>query len=410
MQPLALFTILAPAAMLVALFAPKGFALIGALGGLAAWLLLWRQGRLHALWALPSSHVLLGLLGAGLLSALWSLDAGNTLQTMQGLGVLLIAVLGLLGLAQLAETDRTDVWQRRFALALVLSFAALALLLLQELLTRGGLQAWLIGLAKGEPTDWVPNRTIRSGVFVTLLLWPSLLAACWLTKRQPAWQRAGLPLLLFGIGALAAYASPQVNAKLALAGGGTVFVLVWLGGHIVTRLLGGLAILGVLALPFAMLLWFDASSIIADYPTLHYSAKHRLHVWEFVVQRYAERPWLGWGIDAARILPGADAKLPSGGETLPSHPHNGILQYWLELGILGGLLLALAQAAIWRGLSLPGLSRLGRATAAAAYGTMVVYFLASFNSWHSWWAGMLAASAALVIAATRLYGRKAAAD
>ncbi len=412
MPPLALFTILAPVAVLIALFAAKGFALVGVLAGLLGWLLIWRQGWLGYVLGMNSTLLPLGLLGAGLLSALWSIDPGNTLDTMQGFSLMLIASAGLLGLAQLTAAHNGDAvrpvnWRRRYALALLLSFLLLAIMLLSEIVARGGLQAWLIGLTKGGDYEWAPNRSIRSGVFVTLLIWPALLAAYWLTWRP--W----LPLLLFVLGASASYASPQVTAKLALASGCIVFLLVWLGGRAATWLLGMLAILAVFILPFALQLWLHPDQIIAAYPELHYSAKHRLHIWEFVVQRYAERPWLGWGIDAARIMPGGDMRLPGGtvsmpasGDLLPSHPHNGILQYWLELGMLGGLLLALAQWAIWHALSLPGLSRLGRAAAAAAYATMVGYFLVSFNSWHSWWAGMLACSAALLIVAVRAFGRE----
>ena len=89
------------------------------------------------------------------------------------------------------------------------------------------------------------------------------------------------------------------------------------------------------------------------------SAAHRLLIWDFVILRIAERPLLGWGMEASRSLPG-HATTPPGGpgplrpgwrrdarlagrraELLPLHPHNGALQLRLELGWPGVLLAAL---------------------------------------------------------------------
>ena len=37
------------------------------------------------------------------------------------------------------------------------------------------------------------------------------------------------------------------------------------------------------------------------------SAGHRLEIWHFAGQRIAERPLLGWGLDASRAIPGGNA-------------------------------------------------------------------------------------------------------
>lgn len=400
--PLIFFTILAPAAGLMAFFAGKGFAGLGGAAGLLALLLLLLRRQMLPALTLPSSRLLLAWIGAGLLSALWSIDARNSLETMQGLSALLVAALCLLSLAQLIDLPADERWQHRLACGLIGGFLILSLLLLVDQATRGGVYAVTIGALK-QRNDWIANINIRAGVLVTLLLWPAMLAAWWLTAK-----RFWLPALLYLIGGIAAYVSPQVTAKLAFAAGSAVGLFIWLGRRNAALLLGGLVALVMLLTPFILGRLFSAEAAIDSYPSLHYSAKHRLHVWDFVAERYLERPWLGWGIDAARLLPGGNAELASGGEQVPSHPHNGILQFWLELGLLGGALLLAGQWLIWRAIAAPHWTPSARAAAAAAFITTLCYFLASFNTWHSWWIGLLAVSFSLLIVAMRSFGRSAA--
>lgn len=400
--PLIFFTILAPAAGLMAFFAGKGFAGLGGAAGLLALLLLLVRRQMLPALTLPSSRLLLAWIAAGLLSAFWSIDARNSLETMQGLTALLVAALCLLSLAQLIDLPADERWQRRLACGLIGGFLILSLLLLVDQATRGGVYAVTIGALKRR-NDWIANINIRAGVLVTLLLWPAMLAAWWLTAK-----RFWLPALLYLIGGIAAYVSPQVTAKLAFAAGSAAGLFIWLGRRNAALLLGGLVALVMLLTPFVLGRLFSAEAAIESYPSLHYSAKHRLHVWDFVAERYLERPWLGWGIDAARLLPGGDAELASGGEQVPSHPHNGILQFWLELGLLGGALLLAGQWLIWRAIAAPHWTPSARAAAAAAFITALCYFLASFNTWHSWWIGLLAVSFSLLIVAMRSFGRSAA--
>src|SRR3546814_4235889 len=69
------------------------------------------------------------------------------------------------------------------------------------------------------------------------------------------------------------------------------------------------------------------------------TAQYRLHIWDTVSQRIAERPLFGWGFDASPDLPMRDAQpFRPGAKIIPSHPHNGALQILVETGLVGGLL------------------------------------------------------------------------
>ncbi|MEB3359467.1 MAG: O-antigen ligase [Synechococcales bacterium] len=64
----------------------------------------------------------------------------------------------------------------------------------------------------------------------------------------------------------------------------------------------------------------------------------RLEFWPYVIEKSLERPWLGYGYEAFwRGLSGPSAYIAYaiGGATPPTHAHNGLLQLWLHLGVVG---------------------------------------------------------------------------
>lgn len=68
---------------------------------------------------------------------------------------------------------------------------------------------------------------------------------------------------------------------------------------------------------------------------------HRILIWNFTVDRIAERPVVGWGMDSARRLGEGQFVAVRGTlhGALPLHPHNMALQVWLETGLPGVALL-----------------------------------------------------------------------
>ena len=98
-------------------------------------------------------------------------------------------------------------------------------------------------------------------------------------------------------------------------------------------------------------------TVAGDLPVerLPTSALHRMLIWDFTAERIAERPLLGWGMEASRTVPGGRGQPEAAAldrmrvtdpgqrrwfaephvQILPLHPHNGALQLWLELGAVG---------------------------------------------------------------------------
>ena len=158
--------------------------------------------------------------------------------------------------------------------------------------------------------------------------------------------------------AIAVLVLSSAGAVLALAVGFSVFALAWVKPRLTAAALAlGLAALAV-ALPLVVPSYDTTVALRAHGAPIKWDGLHRLLIWRFTADRIAERPVLGWGMDASRAIPGgktrfADlfpaAQLPGDAEALPLHPHDAALQWELELGVPGTLLcLAIVAWGLWR--------------------------------------------------------------
>jgi len=148
------------------------------------------------------------------------------------------------------------------------------------------------------------------------------------------------------------------------------------------------------------------------------SEVHRFAIWDFAGQRIMEKPLFGWGLDAARDIPGgakdvvlftrADGSTATGPQ-LPLHTHNALIQVWLETGLAGLALIVAILAATVRALPRSGPDRAGPACAIATMTTGFAIAQLSFGIWQGWWMATLGLMAVMVaaLAAPRLPGPEA---
>jgi O-antigen ligase len=180
--------------------------------------------------------------------------------------------------------------------------------------------------------------------------------------------------------------------------------------RVVTVMMCVAVLLASVALPLAIPRYDTTVSLHRAVPWIKDSGIHRLLIWRFAADRIAERPLLGWGIDASREVPGGHTDLsktvprldfPYRIEAMPLHPHNAALQLLLELG-LPGLVLGVAVIGwgLWQvGFRAP-LSAERRARALAWASAGLIVGMLSFGIWQSWWLSTLWLTAALSAAAT----------
>ncbi len=354
----------------------------------------WRQGS----WPWPRGPVLwagMALGGWGMLSAIWALDPRRSFSE----GLVLFGMVLLAAAA--AEAARRDepAQRRRLGNAVLIGLGIGLALALIDHLTGNAIRAGVRGLK-----DVPPNLAfgLKPAASVMALMLPLVAGAC-----LPAKARIGALVL----GAAILLALPGDTAKLAaLAGLAVAAIVAW--RPCFTRVLAALLALGMLATP--VLLGPAISMIRPQVERLPPSAIHRLVIWDFALERAAEKPLGGWGMESARIIPGGDThpgteRLARLGVSrpdlmewfaqphlrmLPLHPHNGPLQIRLELGWVGGALAALGLLLLALAAGRAGVP----AAAAGALASGFVTFFASFGAWQNWW--LCAAALALAIAAS----------
>ena len=123
------------------------------------------------------------------------------------------------------------------------------------------------------------------------------------------------------------------------------------------------------------------------------SARHRIVIWNYTAERTLEAPWIGIGANATYVLgPELEKSMPQESvgipfrETLSIHAHNVYLQTWLELGVVGAMLLTLF------GLSVLGL--IGRLVpeiqpyAYATFSSVATMASASYGMWQHWFVAL----------------------
>ena len=207
--------------------------------------------------------------------------------------------------------------------------------------------------------------------------------------RRPLWQA------LFAVSALLAFQFGMNTNLVAFLAGAIAFVIAWQAPKIAPAL-AGLGIGGwMIAAPFA------SHMIVAHAPaaSLPLSWQMRLSIWDFTLARIAEKPWLGWGIDASRMW--TDRVRIGDFEFLamPLHPHSASLHVWLELGAAGAVLAGLAIIAAGFTASRTLGAHRGAAAAATASAVAIgAIWNVSYGAWQEWWMVLPFAAAALAAA------------
>ncbi len=144
-----------------------------------------------------------------------------------------------------------------------------------------------------------------------------------------------------------------------------------------------------------------------------YSVVYRAYVWQFTAEKIMQRPLLGWGAGASKRVGTdeagviSDPKFGDLGEPIPSHPHNGILQIWLEFGIAGAIaafiILSRGLVLLDRQATSPGT----RTWAFAGVTLLACFFGFSFSVSSSWWLASVIICIALASAFLRSSGGRA---
>lgn len=243
-----------------------------------------------------------------------------------------------------------------------------------------------------------PYRLNRSAVSIVLFL---PLALSLLLKENKYF----FVFLLLIFSTLSIYSSDSETAKLAFIIVIFVFSLSAVTNLVKPQRVSILIILIVLLMP---IIGFYSNVIIPD--LLHQKLGYgtltiRGEVWRETALLVLKKPIFGWGLEASNVLP----KMPELQYLSPAslkllnlgHTHNAILQIWLELGLIGVILLlniiyqalnALTKVPLW--LQSPALSTI--------LGAFVIAGV-SHGAWQAWWWCLLSINGVCFVMVSNFY-------
>lgn len=318
-----------------------------------------------------------------LAAVLWS-PAHRVTDWMKAVPVVLAALVAGRYLAR-----APGAWLVVLARPVLGAIAVLFALLAVERVTGGG----VIGLAReGDSTERLFDILSPGLALLSCLAFPGARLAEQATGR--AWTGWGLIAVVFALALT--YRMDAAPVAIACAAISYGLVRIWAKA-------GALAVAAGIA---AVALSWGALASLASrrgeqtWLTAHANLNwgYRVEIWSRVFELIGARPWIGYGFDSARLV----AQGP--GVTF-LHPHNGLLQVWLELGAVGvALLLGWAAAALWSYLKAPRDPR-SLATCAATITAMSVFWLVSFGIWQGWWLAALGLTLAALILSDRAVSR-----
>jgi O-antigen ligase len=364
--------------------ASRGIAPLVGIAGALALVLAWpdRAAAWRRLW--PSALLLAAVLAWGLLSASWATDPQRSLLMTARLAGLFAAGLALVaGAEAIAAPQRLLRWL----------LAGLALALALTVVQFYG-QGWLTAAFVDRQFALPMLNQVENGL--ALLLAP---VAAVLAARR----RLALAALVAVPAIAAIYGLVGTMAKAGFTTGIAAAVLLYVARGRAAHLAAAVSVLVILTAPLTFPALLDVGPVYRWAEGYYkFSARHRLYIWSFAGDRIVERPLVGWGLDASRSIPGGTALNPEGMPWLPLHPHNAMLQVWLELGLPGAALFALFVARLWLGLAALPWPRLYAAAAGASLCAAQLIGLGAYGMWEEWWIGTEVLALFLILALARL--------
>lgn len=340
----------------------------------------------------------------GALSSLWSVDPHYSFIRALKIAPALFSSAALLAVAGLipASTANKD----RLVAALCLLCGIGGFVLVFEYQTQFAISRYLLKLDDDHLPNYIINGFLlnRTLVYLVLLCLPALLALykSGLLIRQKIFC---LGFMIAGVGLAQLYTQSQTAEFAALL----AILMLFYPAHIkwARRLLAVGIIVTIFAAPLIpgpiFKHFFTDTSMNEKGLLEEASIPHRFEVWNFVSSKIQQKPLLGWGLDSTRFIK-SDQELQWMKADHVMHPHNAVLECWIEMGVFGAALAAFFVFFLLQKLeNLPPL--LQRYYTMLLVVTLGVLSMA-YGLWQAWQMGMIAAIPALSVMAANMYSLK----
>ena len=354
--------------------------------GAAAWW--WWRGGIPR-WPWPASGWLAVLGGWAAVATGWAADPGTALLRAAAAGAMVAGGVLLVAVGRALRCEGT--FRRRFCSGLVLGWALALAVVLVERLSDGVLLAQLGNAREVADVHWrMVHYNAALNVYGVILF---LLPALW--RWIPCWRMRGLAVAgAAGFAAVLPWMESGTALVAVVTGAAALGLSAAIGPIRWRRWKMAHALAGAGAGVFLMMPMLAYGAALAESAGLFWGTlAQRAAIWRYGLEWIAGAPYRGWGFRASREIMEHYPAQPGA-----LHPHNGILQLWMELGGIGAAIAAGCMAAILMRLAVSR-SRWIVGGRLAALAVLAVTGCSAYGAWQSWWLASLGASAAILTVA-----------
>ncbi len=284
-------------------------------GGLSASLFLFLTGHGDTIWRMVSAEPLMPIfLGIITLSTLWSADPAITIR--RAVSLILATMIGYYFAARYDLGDLIRLVGSVFTVALALHIT------------------WAVALPQyGTMTtgQWSGLLHNKNPFGEQMALFTILFVLAGIVRRRLRFSFFGLAVASFGALVMSQSKTSLVAVILSL-----VLLMVFFTFRSRKTLYGAVLLSELIASALGLLIATASLPVIADLLGKDITLSGRTVLWEMVIDEIAEAPWLGHGWDAywgGFFSPSHDIWIAH--RWLPPSAHNAILEYLLDIGIVG---------------------------------------------------------------------------
>lgn len=348
--------------------------------------------------------LLLAVCGLCLASAYWSFDAGKTIERTAKLSAVLFSGGALCVLIAALPADHLRGVAARtaklFTLSAILSLGVLVI----DFYAGGLIYAVLRDMGDAEINYSHMNRNV---VAITFFLPFSL----WFLRKVyvPNLLMRLILLCITAILVIAVFlATNSQSVQLAAAIMLILYVAFPYRQHYAWLALALIVIAALSLAPWiAQWMFNELAAHAGDNMWLwHGYAQDRMEIWDFVARKALEQPFSGFGLEATRDIAKFDTQMLYAKVDHVLHPHNFVIQLWVEFGVWGAALASAAFAVMLSAIYECPRS-LQRFFLPLSMALLVVAAI-SYGLWQAWWLGLFMALLALSVLIARASHQSAA--
>lgn len=342
-----------------------------------------RKKAIHLPFSMPIFLVILLSIWA-LASNFWAINSERALSEWATTFTVILLSIVTFGVLQHLRKNQLEA----VTIALSIAVPLMLVLVAAELKFFGYLYSFF-GTHFFHKTTLYFNAEVynRGACFLAVIFWALLMAH---SKRMRQNMPTNIVLGFVGVATIITLGMLEsLSAKVAFVGGVLAFIAMLLMPVISIRLLQLAVVLIAVGL-----VWYAPKINPNEFAEKNIppSALHRVFIWHFAGIKASENTLKGYGFYNSRDIAGGkdvialnNQSTPVGWVNLPNHPHNGMLQMWLELGLVGLSLYVLLIIASLSWILKYVQSTLQRAVMVAMLVTYLGISLLAFNIWQEWW-------------------------